>query len=117
VLISNKPSLIFQTDEFIDLFSSLRACACGNPIQFHIQHDSKIKQIVAEDFAYIYTWFAWMQQKEWGEEGGVHPGATTSGEQPPRRRRGDSVWSLGVEEIRPEAYQGFALPKVFFWQL
>jgi hypothetical protein len=55
VLISNKPSLIFQTDEFIDLFSSLRACACGNPIQFHIQHDSKIKQIVAEDFAYIYT--------------------------------------------------------------
>ena len=52
-----------------------------------------------------------LQQKERGEEGGVYPGAT-AGEQQARRRRGDSVWSLGVEEIRPETHQGLALPKV-----
>ena len=59
---------------------------------------------------YIHT-YTYILQKEWSEEGGVYSGPA-SDEQPARRRRGDSVWSLGVEEIRPETHQGLALPKV-----
>ena len=71
----------------------------------HFVH-ALLPQNLFQSFGYTY-----MLQKKWGEEGGVYSGPA-SDEQPARRRRGDSVWSLGLEEIRPETHQGLALPKV-----
>ncbi|KAG6497611.1 hypothetical protein ZIOFF_045515 [Zingiber officinale] len=48
------------------------------------------------------------------EEGGVHTGGTggSDREQQAERRRGGSIRSLGVEEVRAETNQGFSLSKI-----
>lgn len=52
-------------------------------------------------------------QEEPSKEGGVHSGADSSWGK--THRGSGSFWSLGVEEVRPEAYQGFSLSKVISW--
>ena len=49
-------------------------------------------------------------QEEPIKEGGVHSGADSG--RGKTHRGGCSFWSLGLEEVRPEAYQGFSLSKV-----